>query len=146
MTLLDNVMVSKPGLWTDRRFDRVSPPVVVLIVDDDMAGAQALAAVLMIEGFQTTVVDAGQAAFKTPLVATPHVVILDIEMPVCDGFAVASAMRGSSRFANTPIIAYTSLAEAEVEARGKHAQIDAFCRKAISIQPLLDLIEYVAPV
>jgi CheY-like chemotaxis protein len=91
-------------------------------------------------------VENGRAAFKTPLSTTPHVVILDIEMPVCDGFAVASAMRSSSRFANTPIIAYTSLAEADVEERGKQAQIDAFCRKGISIQPLLDLIEHVAPV
>ena len=139
-------MVATPGLWTDRLFDRVLPPVVVLIVDDDMAGAQALAAVLVVEGFRATVVESGPAAFRTPLATTPHVVILDIEMPACDGFAVASAMRGSSRFANTPIIAYTSLAEADVEERGKQAQIDAFCRKGISIQPLLDLIEHVAPV
>jgi CheY-like chemotaxis protein len=139
-------MVATPGLWTDRLFDRVLPPVVVLIVDDDMAGAQALAAVLVIEGFRATVVESGPAAFRMPLATTPHVVILDMEMPACDGFAVASAMRDSSRFANTPIIAYTSLAEADVVERGKQAQIDAFCRKGISIQPLLDLIVHVAPV
>ncbi len=139
-------MVATPGLWTDRLFDRVLPPVVVLIVDDDMASAQALAAVLVIEGFRTTIVESGLAAFEMPAETTPHVVILDMEMPVCDGFAVASAMRGSSRFARTPIIAHTSLAEADVEERGRQAQIDAFCRKGMSIQPLLDLIERVAPV
>jgi CheY-like chemotaxis protein len=140
-------MATTRGLWTDRPFDRVLPPVVVLIIDDDMAGAQALAAVLVIEGFRTTIVDSGLAAFRVPLATTPHVVvILDIEMPTYDGFAVASAMRGSSRLTHTPIIAYTSLAEADVEERGKQARIDAFCRKGVSIQPLLDLIEHVAPI
>ncbi|SAK75342.1 response regulator receiver protein [Caballeronia temeraria] len=146
MTLLNHVMFSMPGLWIDRSFASVSPPVVVLIVDDDPAGAQALAAVLVIEGYRATVVAGGEAAFETPAAWTPHVVILDIEMPGCDGYAVASAMRGSSRFANTPIIAYTSLPEADVVDRGKQAQIDAFCRKGTSIRPLLDLIEHVAPV
>ena len=146
MTYSKTVMAAMPGLWTDRLFDRVLPPVIVLIIDDDMAGAQALAAVLIIEGFRTTIVESGPAAFRMPLATTPHVVILDMEMPACDGFAVASAMRESSRFANTPIIAHTSLAEAEVEERGRQAQIDAFCRKGISIRPLLDLIEHVAPV
>ncbi len=146
MTLSKTVMVATPGLWTDRPFDRVLPPVVVLIIDDDMAGAQALAAVLVIEGFRTTIVGSGPAAFAMPLATRPHVVILDMEMPACDGFSVASAMRGSSRFGNTPIIAYTSLAEADVEERGKQAHIDAFCRKGMSIQPLLDLIAHVAPV
>ena len=60
-------------------------------------------------------------------------------------FAVASAMRGSGRFANVPIIAYTSLDEAEVIERGREAQIDAFCRKGDSIRSLLALIEHVAP-
>ncbi|WP_053573032.1 response regulator [Caballeronia cordobensis] len=139
-------MVAIPGLWTDRLFDRVLPPVVVLIIEDDTTGAQALAAVLVIDGFRTTIVESGLTALGMPLATTPHVVILDIEMPTCDGFAVASAMRGSSRFMHTPIIAYTSLAEADVEERGKQAQIDAFCRKGVPIQSLLDLIGHVAPV
>ncbi|WP_061180468.1 response regulator [Caballeronia pedi] len=138
-------MLPTPGLWTDRLFDRVSPPVVVLIVDDDIAGARALAAVLGIEGYRATIVDGQHAAFRTSPASTPHVVILDIEMPGCDGYAVASAIRASSRFAHTPIIAYTSLSEEDVVVRGKQVQIDAFCRKGLSIRPLLDLIELVTP-
>ncbi|MFM0327936.1 response regulator [Caballeronia glebae] len=118
----------------------------MLIIDDDGDSAQALAAALDMEGFRTVVARNGFTAFKTAPAWTPHVVILDIEMPDCDRFAMASAMRGSSRFQNTPIIAFTSLAEADVIERGKDAQIDAFCRKGSSIRPLLKLIEYLAPV
>jgi CheY-like chemotaxis protein len=137
---------SLPGLWTDRPFARVSPPVIVLIIDDDGDGAEALAAVLEMEGFRTVVAHGGPPAFEVAAAWTPHVVIVDIEMPDCDGFAVAAAMRGVGRFRNTPIIAFTSLAEADVIERGKDAQIDAFCRKGSPIRPLLKLIEHVAPV
>ncbi|MDR5763079.1 MULTISPECIES: response regulator [unclassified Caballeronia] len=117
----------------------------MLIVDDDSTGAEALAAVLVTEGFRAIVVDGGGVAFRMEPAWTPHVVILDIEMPHNDGFAVALAMRGSGRFATIPIIAYTSLDEAAVITRGKEAQIDAFCRKGYSLLALLALIEHVAP-
>src|SRR5437763_17021506 len=82
------------GLWNARPFEGVTPPVAVLIVDDDSAGAEALAAALATEGFRTIVADGGYAAFRTQSAWAPHVIILDIEMPDSDGFAVASAMRG----------------------------------------------------
>jgi CheY-like chemotaxis protein len=137
---------SIPGIWSTRSFDQVNPPVAVLIVDDDSANADALAAALAIDGFRTSVAESGHAALTTPQAWTPHVVILDIEMPVCDGFAVAEAMRGSRRFAAVPIIAFTSLDESEVIERGKEVQIDAYCRKGNSLHTLLTLVEHLAPV
>ena len=66
-------------------------------------------------------------------------------MPNCDGFTVAEAMRGSTRFAVVPIIAYTSLAEVEVIERGKSVEIDAFYRKGNTLPGLFQMIERVAP-
>ncbi|SAK56849.1 response regulator receiver protein [Caballeronia temeraria] len=144
-TVMSPSVAPPPGLWNARPFEGVTPPIAVLIVDDDSAGAEALAAALATEGFRTIVAVGGNAAFRTEPAWTPHVVTLDIEMPDRDGFAVASAMRSSNRFANVPIIAYTSLNEAEVIERGREAQIDAFCRKGHSVRSLLALIEHVAP-
>lgn len=134
-----------PGLWSTRSFECAVPPITVLIVDDDGGGAEALAAVLAIEGFRTAVADGGYSALTTPPAWTPHVVVLDIEMPVCDGFAVAEAMRGTNRFSAVPIIAYTSLNEADVIARGKEVQIDAFCQKGTSLRALVELIAHMTP-
>ncbi len=133
------------GLWTTRQFDPVHPPVAVLIVDDEKAVADALAAALTAYGFRIYVADSGVAALRTPRAWAPHVVVLDIEMPTCDGFTVAEAMRGSDRFAVVPIIAHTSLAEAEVIERGKSADIDAFYRKGDALPGLFKLIEHLAP-
>jgi CheY-like chemotaxis protein len=101
-----------------------------------------LAAALAIEGFRTAVADGGYSAFRTPPGWNPNIVILDLEMPGCDGFAVAEAMRESGRFSAIPIIAYTSLEEIDVIGRGKEVQIDAFCRKGNSLGSLLGLLAH----
>lgn len=133
------------GLWNVRTFASVTPPVAVLIVDDDWPGAEALAAVLALEGFRTDVVDGGRLALRAPPVPAPHIVILDLEMPICDGFTVAAAMRRITEYSVVPIIAYSSLDEAEVIERGKEAQIDGFCRKGDALNCLFKLIDYMAP-
>lgn len=94
-----------PGLWATRDFDSVIPPVAVLIVDDDDAMANALAAAVMAYGGRALVAAGGIGAFAIPESWVPHIVILDIEMPEWDGFSTAKAMRGSIRFARVPIVA-----------------------------------------
>lgn len=137
---------SMPGLWAVRNFDAVMPPIAVLIVDDDAPMAEALAAALMAYGFRARVAAGGCAAFAIPQSGAPHVVILDIEMPDCDGFNVANAMRGSTRFSTVPIVAHSSLAEADVVERGMAVGIDAFHRKGEPLHGLFQMIEYLAPV
>jgi CheY-like chemotaxis protein len=77
---------SIPGIWSSRSFEQVNPPVAVLIVDEERATADALAAALAVDGFRTSVAESGYAALTTPQAWTPHVVILDIEMPFVMGF------------------------------------------------------------
>lgn len=107
-------------------------------------GAEALAAILTGEGLQ------GSFSLRAALCSMRRrpgrrISSCSIEMPISDGFFVASFMRGSARFARTPIIAYTSLAGAEVIARDKEVEIDAFCRKRHSPLSPVALIEHVAP-
>jgi hypothetical protein len=55
---------SFPGLWTSRSFEHVTPPITILIGDDDSAGAEALPAALTIAGFRTAVAIGGYAALE----------------------------------------------------------------------------------
>ncbi|WP_075644384.1 response regulator [Caballeronia cordobensis] len=65
-----------------RSFPSVAPPVAVLVVDDDRAAAKAPSAVLALEGCRTTVVEGGRQALRTPPIFRPHIIVLDIEMPL----------------------------------------------------------------
>ncbi|WP_372492496.1 response regulator [Caballeronia zhejiangensis] len=85
-----------PGLWATRDFDAVTPPIAVLIVDDDAAIADALAVALMAYGYRALVANRGEAALQVSQAWASHVVVLEIKMAPRDGFSVAEALRGST--------------------------------------------------
>jgi DNA-binding response OmpR family regulator len=76
-------------LWTTRAFEAVRPPVTALIVDDDAALAEALAQAIAAGGLKANTALGGVVAIRATQHWTPHIVVLDIQMPGCDGFQVA---------------------------------------------------------
>lgn len=136
---------SIPPLWTTRAFSPVSPPVCVLIVDDDYALALALQALLETEGFEARTADC--TAYLTLIaVWIPHLVIADIQMPLLNGFEVARAMRQVAHMRLVPIIAHTSFPEEDVVNEGLAGGINAYCSKSDGPTMLLAILRRVAPV
>lgn len=134
-----------PPLWTTRVFSPVTPPVCVLIVEDDYDLAYALQAVLETEGFEARTADS-TGCLTLIRRWIPHIVIADIEMPLLNGFEVARAMRQVAHMRLVPIIAHTSLAEEDVAKEGVAAGMDAYCSKSDGPTMLLALLGRVAPV
>jgi CheY-like chemotaxis protein len=65
----------------------------VLVVDDHRDTAESLALLLGLEGHDVRAVTSGFAAFSALADFTPDVCVLDIKMPLMDGFAVAVRLR-----------------------------------------------------
>ena len=83
----------------------------VLLVDDDMRNLFALSRVLRGWGLQVSVAQDGQKALKALADdAAPGVVLMDIMMPVMDGYETIRAIRAQPQFATLPIIALTAKA------------------------------------
>ena len=68
-------------------------PLRVLIVDDDTDSADTLGELLTTFGHEVRVVYEGDAALKLGSVWLPHVVFLDLDLPVMDGYEVARRLR-----------------------------------------------------
>lgn len=142
---MPSATVYRPSrVWTTRAFEQVKGTVAALVVDDDEELAQALAAVLEMEGFKVRVSDCVHC-LEIITQWRPSVVVLDIEMPIKNGFCVAIELRETSQCARIPIIAYTSLPENDVRSRGVSAGMDAYCRKGNAPDCLIDLLSVVAP-
>lgn len=82
----------------------------ILIADDRDASRELLRTVLLAEGYQVIEAADGRDALMKAEAVLPHLVLLDLQMPVMDGFAVAAALRQDPRFSQTPIIALTASA------------------------------------
>lgn len=67
----------------------------VLVVDDDPSILDTVTSILSSEGFQVMAASGGQQALSLLHTWHPTLVLLDMRMPIMDGWAVARAMRES---------------------------------------------------
>lgn len=94
------------------------PHRTVLLAEDDEATARMIRERLKREGFNVLHLENGKAALKAARGASVDLFLLDVRMPVMDGFELLEALRAEPGFATTPIIMLTSLGSEEYVARG----------------------------
>ncbi len=82
-------------------------PHQILIADDDRDIADTMADLLQLEGYRVRAVYDGPQAVEAACLLRPRVVILDIHMPVMDGYAAAAAIR-RDRAGDVVLIAHTA--------------------------------------
>jgi two-component system cell cycle response regulator len=96
--------------------------VSVLVVDDNSAKRFALSAVLSPLGFNVVEAESGMEALRCLMAADFAVILLDVLMPVMDGFETASRIRARPRSEMTPIIFITAHGPDEVSHADHYAQ------------------------
>jgi len=82
--------------------------VTVLVADDDLDIIRFVEVNLHLEGFQVEVARDGAQALDKALDLQPDLVLLDVRMPVIDGFAVCARLRADPRGAAIPVILLTA--------------------------------------
>ena len=112
----------------------------VLIVEDDHNIAELLQMYLEKEGYTVnTAFDGGQGLAKFRSL-NPNLVLLDVMMPVMDGWAVCKAIRAESQ---TPIIMLTAKGETEDKIAGLKHGADDYVTKPFEMREVLARIEAV---
>ena len=114
--------------------------VSVLIVEDDRNIAELLQMYLEKEGYAVTVAaDGGQGLAKFRAIK-PDLVLLDVMMPVMDGWSVCKAIRAE---AQTPIIMLTAKGDTESKVMGLKTGADDYVTKPFEMKELLARINAV---
>ena len=112
----------------------------VLIVEDDKNIQELLQLYLEKEGYAVTVAgDGGQGLAKFRAIK-PDLVLLDVMMPVMDGWAVCKTIRSESR---TPVIMLTAKGELDDKITGLKAGADDYITKPFEMRELIARIEAV---
>lgn len=113
----------------------------VLLVDDDMRNIFALSKVLKKHGMQVVIADNGQMALERLLAdKTIELVIMDIMMPVMDGYQAMRAIRANKDLQNLPVIALTARAMPEEQEKCIAAGANDYMVKPVDIDRLLTLM------
>ena len=85
----------------------------VLIVDDIPSNLNFLSEVLHVEGIGVLLATSGADALEIARYKLPDLILLDIAMPVMDGYEVCAALKGSPLTADIPVIYLTARTEPE---------------------------------
>jgi CheY-like chemotaxis protein len=113
---------------------------LVLIVDDDLAVRDSLAAVIEAFGFRTCTAGNGFEGLDAVAAETPSAIITDLHMPDMDGFELMSALRAAQ--SDIPIIAITGGVAKGYDflSAARHMGAAATFHKPLAVLDLVDTI------
>ena len=108
----------------------------ILIVDDNVDAADTLALLLELEGHQTQAVYLSTEAVERATRFKPDVVLLDIGLPVMNGYELAQKFRSIPDLAGVRLIALTGYGKSEDQQRTKAAGFDDHLVKPVDAATL----------
>ena len=113
----------------------------ILIAEDNATNRELFRELLEARGY--TVVEAcdGREALRMIDQAQPDILLLDIGMPVLDGFAVVRAIRENPRVAALPVLAVTAYAMQGDRERILSSGFDGYLSKPINAKSLAEELE-----
>lgn len=112
----------------------------VLVVDDYQLAAESLAALLQAFGFDTCVAHDGAEALRMIEQVHPDVALLDIGLPVVDGYEVARTVRHTPGSERLPLIALTGYGQDSDRARAIKAGFNEHVAKPVNVKRIEQLI------
>lgn len=121
--------------------ERDSKDLKVLLVDDREDTRLFLRLALEDHGFIVAEADNGQTAVAQAGRENPDVILMDLAMPLMDGFAATKLIRQNEQLKDVPIIAITAHQETDFRTGARDSGFDAYVTKPIDVQWLKELID-----
>ncbi len=86
---------------------------IILIVEDSQVNSEILLHLMTRHGYQVWTAESGQAALDLLETSSPDLILLDIMLPVMDGYALCRQLKQDKRTKNIPVIFISALNETE---------------------------------
>jgi DNA-binding response OmpR family regulator len=109
----------------------------ILVIEDDRDIARLLSMALAMEHFIPTVAHDGQSGLREAQRLVPSLILLDLMLPVLDGWEVCRRLRADSRTRRIPIIMLSARAEEQDRVAGLDLGADDYVAKPFSTRELM---------
>jgi len=117
-------------------------PKYILVAEDDKAYANVYKTRLAREGFEVEVADDGEKALRAMRERKPDLVVLDLVMPVKDGFAVLKEMKSDPALKNVNVVVASNLSQdLDLKKAKELGAIDYFVKSDVSIGEMIALLK-----
>jgi len=113
----------------------------LLLVEDNEMNRDMLSRRLERRGFQVICATDGQQGIDMVRVEKPDLILMDMSLPVLDGWEATRRLKAEPELRGIPVIALTAHAMATDERQAREAGCDDFDTKPVELMRLLDKIQ-----
>lgn len=135
--MMTNIIANLDALHVGKRLDLMPQMHKILVVDDIPANIQLLQTYLATEGYKVLTANNGVEALTKVENTGPDLIVLDVMMPVMDGFETCRLLKSNQKTHHIPIIIVTALNEIGDKIKGIEAGADDFITKPFNKLELL---------
>lgn len=112
----------------------------VVLIEDNAQNRYLVTFLLEQHGYQVSAASDGAAGIALAKQSRPDLILLDIQLPTMDGYAVAAALRAHEPLGDTPIVAVTSYAMPGDREKALAAGCSGYIEKPIDPETFVDQI------
>ena len=120
----------------------MTPPSRILVVDDDPGGRRLTRATLTRAGFGVIEAENGLLALEAMRTESPDLVLMDVSMPVMDGFTACAELRRMPGGQRVPVVMMTGLDDVQSITRAFEVGATDFITKPINWPILAHRVRY----
>ncbi len=113
----------------------------ILLVEDDEMNRDMLSRRLIKRGYEVEIATDGEQGVAMARNGDPDIILMDMSLPVMDGWTATRTLKEDAATAGIPIIALTAHAMSGDEDKARQAGCDDFDTKPVELQRLLGKIE-----
>ncbi len=116
---------------------------IVLLVEDDEDNRDLVSFVIARSRLDVSleVAENGQEAIDKALAHTPSLILMDMQMPVMDGWHAVPILKADDRTKDIPVIAFTAQAKPEDKQRAREMGCSDYYTKPMDPEELLTLMK-----
>lgn len=112
----------------------------VLVVDDDPHLCEIITDVLEAEGHITRTAANGQEAIERIRERKPQLILLDLMMPIMNGWELADTLKGSPQWADIPVV-FVTAAHNVMQSKPQDMGVKAIISKPFDIDTLVEAVQ-----
>ena len=113
----------------------------ILLVEDNELSRDMLSRRLSRRGYEVLLAIDGAQAVDTARSGAPDIILMDMSLPVIDGWEATRRLKADAETRDIPIIALTAFAMASDERKAREAGCDDFDTKPVDLPRLLEKVE-----
>ena len=113
----------------------------ILVIDDDPTLTKMVESRLNANGYAATATNDAALGLETAMKEIPDLIVLDVMMPIINGYNMCSLLKSEQKTKKIPIIILTSRSEEQDKVIGKEVGVDAYLTKPVKMEELLTAVQ-----